>query len=172
MDGIAKAIIGITEGRSMGKRIEIPGLKEVLNSLEEYREGGALELRKYREIGTIEECREAMDIAKDIQKKVREEKEKESEIPIFIECTGQETTANIKFIHIKELEKMEIHGMYVAVLYNIDQKLRPFPIYSKVRMLGKESMFYMGRDNELGQDVLIQADYKSADFWFEFILDE
>lgn len=113
-----------------------------------------------------EDIEEALEVAKETLKKDHEAEEKESEIPILIECTGQETTANMKLVSVKELEEIGICGMTIAVLYNIDQKLRPFPVFSKVKVLGKECMFYMGRDNELDQDVLVQTDCKSSDFWF------
>lgn len=47
--------MGITKSK-------IEGLDKIQEMLKEYREGGALELKHYREIGTVEECREAMKI--------------------------------------------------------------------------------------------------------------
>lgn len=41
--------------------IKIEGFDEVQEMLKEYREGGALELKQYRAIGTVEECREARE---------------------------------------------------------------------------------------------------------------
>lgn len=43
------------------RKIKIKGFDEVQEILKEYREGGALELRQYRAIGTVEECREARE---------------------------------------------------------------------------------------------------------------
>lgn len=40
---------------------KIEGFDEIQDMLKEYRQGGALELKKYREIGTIEECKRAME---------------------------------------------------------------------------------------------------------------
>lgn len=42
-------------------KTKIEGFDEVQEMLKEYRDGGALELKKYRAIGTVEECREAME---------------------------------------------------------------------------------------------------------------
>lgn len=47
---------------------KIEGLQEVKDILKEYREGGALELKQYREIGTIDECSKARE--KQIPKKM------------------------------------------------------------------------------------------------------
>lgn len=41
--------------------IKIEGFDKVKEMLKEYREGGALELKQYREIGTVKECREARE---------------------------------------------------------------------------------------------------------------
>lgn len=40
---------------------KIGGFDEIQDMLKEYRDGGALELKMYREIGTIEECKKAME---------------------------------------------------------------------------------------------------------------
>ncbi len=40
---------------------KIEGWQEVQDTLKEYREGGVLELKQYREIGTIEECHKARE---------------------------------------------------------------------------------------------------------------
>lgn len=42
-------------------KTKIKGFDEVQEILKEYREGGALELKQYRAIGTVEECREARE---------------------------------------------------------------------------------------------------------------
>ena len=42
-------------------RIKIEGFDEVQEMLKEYREGGALQLKQYREIGTVEECQLAKE---------------------------------------------------------------------------------------------------------------
>ena len=42
-------------------KTKIEGFDEVQEVLKEYREGGALELKQYRAIGTVEECREARE---------------------------------------------------------------------------------------------------------------
>lgn len=42
-------------------KIKIEGFDEVQEMLKEYKEGGALELKHYRAIGTVEECREARE---------------------------------------------------------------------------------------------------------------
>lgn len=42
-------------------KTKIEGFDEIQEMLKEYREGGALELKKYRAIGTVEECREARE---------------------------------------------------------------------------------------------------------------
>ena len=51
---------------------KIEGLQEVQDILKEYREGGALELKQYREIGTIDEFRKANEKQK--QKKPKPNK--------------------------------------------------------------------------------------------------
>ncbi len=43
------------------KEIKIESFEEVQEMLKEYREGGLLELKQYRAIGTVEECREARE---------------------------------------------------------------------------------------------------------------
>lgn len=40
---------------------KIEGFDEIQEMLKEYREGGALELKQYRAIGTVDECREARE---------------------------------------------------------------------------------------------------------------
>lgn len=40
---------------------KIEGFDKIQDMLKEYSDGGALELKKYREIGTIEECKRAME---------------------------------------------------------------------------------------------------------------
>lgn len=40
---------------------KIEGFDEIQEMLKEYRDGGALELQQYREIGTVDECRSAME---------------------------------------------------------------------------------------------------------------
>lgn len=76
-------------------------------------------------------------------------------IPIYIEETEQSTTAKLK------LEGIGSTGISVAILYDIPIKLKPFPMFTKVRVHGRELEFYLGKDN-----TLIQKDCKPFDFWF------
>lgn len=64
-------------------------------------------------------------------------------LKIFVEKTGQETTARLK------LEGIAGTGMSVAVLYDIPVGLKPFPMFTKVRIRGKELEFYLGKDGSL-----------------------
>ena len=48
----------------------------------------------------------------------------------------------------------------MAILYDIPIELKPFPMFTKVRIHGKELEFYLRRDN-----TLIQKDCKPYDFW-------
>lgn len=72
----------------------------------------------------------------------------------------------MKLVSVRELEEIEIYGKSIAVLYDIEDQLRPFPIYSKVKLLGKECMFYLRHDKELGQNVLVQVGCGYSEFWF------
>lgn len=71
--------------------------------------------------------------------------EKDVIIPIYIEATEQSTTAKLK------LEGIAGTGISVAILYDIPIELKPFPIFTKVKVHGKELEFYLGKDNTLIQ---------------------
>lgn len=81
--------------------------------------------------------------------------ESEVIIPIYIEATKQSTTAKLK------LEGIGGTGISVAILYDIPIELKPFPMFTKVRVHGKELEFYLGKNG-----TLIQRDCKPFDFWF------
>lgn len=104
-----------------------------------------------------EECDKYIKYS-DVIKGVREyvnKRNEEDRIQIYIEATKQETTAKLKLKEIGDT------GISVAILYDIPIELKPFPMFTKVRIHGKELEFYLGRDN-----TLIQRDCKPFDFWF------
>lgn len=103
------------------------------------------DLEMYQKVGTIAEFMTLKNPAKT----------DETIFPIYVCATKQSTTAKLK------LEGIGSTGISVAVLYDIPIELKPFPMFTKVRIHGKELEFYLGRDN-----TLIQKDCKPYDFWF------
>lgn len=87
-------------------------------------------------------------------------------IPIYVKSCCQTALAKMKLVPVREMEHFGIFGMFIAVLYDIEEQLKPFPMYSMVEILGKECIFYLGEDKELGQRVLIQRDCTDYEFWF------
>lgn len=76
-------------------------------------------------------------------------------ITIYIELTSQSTTA------ILDTETIGIYDYCAVVLKNI-QNLKPFPMFSKVRFLGKEEWFYCNYEKKM----LISKDTRSFSEWF------
>lgn len=76
-------------------------------------------------------------------------------IPIYIKETGQETTAKLK------LEGIAGTGMSVAVLYDMPIFIKPFPMFTKIEIFGKELEFYLTKDNNL-----VHKECKPYEFWF------
>ena len=103
------------------------------------------DLEMYQKVGTIFEFVTLKNPAKT----------DETIFPIYVFATEQSTTAKLK------LEGIGSTGISVAILYDIPIELKPFPMFTKVRIHGKELEFYLGRDN-----TLIQKDCKPYDFWF------
>lgn len=103
------------------------------------------DLEMYQKVGTIAEF---MALKNPV-------KTNETIFPIYIYATEQSTIAKLK------LEGIGGTGISVAILYDIPIELKPFPMFTKVRIHGKELEFYLGRDN-----TLIQKDCKPFDFWF------
>lgn len=103
------------------------------------------DLEMYQKVGTISEFMTLKNPAKT----------DETIFPIYVCATEQSTTAKLK------LEEIGSTGISVAILYDIPIELKPFPMFTKVRIHGKELEFYLGRDN-----TLIQKDCKPYDFWF------
>lgn len=103
------------------------------------------DLELYQKVGTIAEFMTLKNPAKT----------DETIFSIYIFATEQSTTAKLK------LEEIGSTGISVAILYDIPIKLKPFPMFTKVRVHGKELEFYLGKDN-----TLIQKDCKPFDFWF------
>lgn len=103
------------------------------------------DLEMYQKVGTIAEFMTLKNPAKT----------DETIFPIYVCATEQSTTAKLK------LEGIGSAGVSVAILYDIPIELNPFPMFTKVRIHGKELEFYLGRDN-----TLIQKDCKPYDFWF------
>lgn len=102
------------------------------------------DLEMYQKVGTIAEFMTLKNPAKT----------DETIFPIYVCATEQSTTAKLK------LEGIGSTGISVAILYDIPIELKPFPMFTKVRIHGKELEFYLGRDN-----TLIQKDCKPYDFW-------
>lgn len=76
-------------------------------------------------------------------------------ITIYIELTSQSTTA------ILDTEYIGIYDYCAVVLKNV-QNLKPFPMFSKVRFLGKEEWFYCNYEKKM----LISKDTRSFAEWF------
>lgn len=76
-------------------------------------------------------------------------------IPIYIEATQQETTARLK------IESIGDTGLVTAILYDI-QELKPFSMFTKVKIFGQELEFYLDRDKSL-----VCRDHNLYDFWFK-----
>lgn len=102
------------------------------------------DLEMYQKVGTIAEFMTLKNPAKT----------DETIFPIYVCATEQSTTAKLK------LEGIGSTGISVAILYDIPIELKPFPMFTKVRIHGKELEFYLRRDN-----TLIQKDCKPYDFW-------
>lgn len=103
------------------------------------------DLEMYQKVGTISEFMTLKNPAKT----------DETIFPIYICATEQSTTAKLK------LNEIGNTGISVAILYDVPIELKPFPMFTKVRIHGKELEFYLGKDN-----TLIQKDCKPFDFWF------
>ncbi len=125
----------------MIRQEEIKALKEILSE------------NKDSEINIARSFLE--DIVDYFERHVGEKPKSSDRIPIYIEATKQKTTARLK------LEGISFTEMFVAVLYDISEQIKPFPMFSKVKMCGKGLEFYLG-----GNGNLIQKDCKPYDFWF------
>lgn len=78
---------------------------------------------------------------------------KKNRVPVYIYATQQSTTA------IWTLEGIEVGSdAWVAVLSEIPD-LKPFPLFSKVRVKGREIECYFAKDR------LIQRDSNTLEFW-------
>lgn len=53
------------------QKFKIEGFDKIKNMMEEYKNGGTLELKQYREIGTIEECKKALEMYNKEKREVR-----------------------------------------------------------------------------------------------------
>lgn len=125
----------------MIRQEEIKALKEILSENED---------------GEIKIARSFLeDIVDYFERHIGEKPKNSDKTPIFIEATKQEVTARLKLEGIAGTEMM------VAVLYDISEEIKPFPMYSKVKIRGKELEFYLG-----GNGNLIQKGCKPYDFWF------
>lgn len=78
----------------------------------------------------------------------------EERAKIHIDITSQDTTAKLR------CECIGVSDYHKAILYDIPD-LKYFPMFSKVKFLGKEEWFYCVPENRM----LISKDAKPLDFW-------
>ena len=117
-------------------KIKIKGFDEVQEMLKEYREGGALELKQYRAIGTVEECRDARErqrAKKPVMKPFYEDLEERLHA-VYGECDG---LLEMVVEHLERHENVDIPEPVFKARLLTDEEVDRWEEYKNLEEQGK-----------------------------------